>query len=54
MLGPGSGTMRRCGLVRGSVSLWGWAFETLLLSHVGACSRLTMDEDVELSAPLAP
>jgi len=26
MLGPGSGTIRRCGLVEGSVSLWGWAW----------------------------
>jgi hypothetical protein len=25
MLSPGSGTIRRCGLVEGSVSLWGWA-----------------------------
>ena len=23
MLGPGSGTIRRCGLVEGSMSLWG-------------------------------
>ena len=27
MLGPGNGTVRRCGLVGGSVSLWGWALE---------------------------
>lgn len=26
LLGPGSGIIRRCGLVRGSVSLWGWAW----------------------------
>jgi hypothetical protein len=32
MLDPGSGTIRRCGLVGGSVSLWGWAFKTLLLA----------------------
>jgi len=25
MLGPGIYTTRRCGLVGGSVSLWGWA-----------------------------
>jgi len=25
-LGPGSGTIRRCGPVGGSVSLWGWAW----------------------------
>jgi len=25
MLGPGSGTLRRCGLVGRNVSLWGWA-----------------------------
>jgi hypothetical protein len=25
VLGPGSGTIRMCGLVGGSVSLWGWA-----------------------------
>jgi hypothetical protein len=25
MLGPGSGTISRCGHVGGSVSLWGWA-----------------------------
>jgi hypothetical protein len=25
MLGPGTGTIRRRGLVGGSVSLWGWA-----------------------------
>ena len=31
MLGPGSGTMRRCGLVGGSVSLRGVDLETLLL-----------------------
>jgi len=24
MLGPGSGTIRRCGLVGRRVSLWGW------------------------------
>jgi hypothetical protein len=26
MLDPGSGSIRGHGLVRGSVSLWGWAF----------------------------
>ena len=25
MLGPGNGTIRRCGLVGVGVSLWGWA-----------------------------
>jgi hypothetical protein len=25
ILGPGSGTIRRCGLVGGSVLLWAWA-----------------------------
>jgi hypothetical protein len=26
ILGPGSGIIRRCGLVGGSMSLWGWAW----------------------------
>jgi hypothetical protein len=30
MLGPGSGTIRRCGLVEGSVSLWGWTLSPSL------------------------
>jgi hypothetical protein len=29
MLGPGSGTIRRCVLVGGSVSLWAWALRPL-------------------------
>jgi hypothetical protein len=39
MLGPGSGTIKRCGLVgigvafvEGSVSLWGLRFKILLLA----------------------
>jgi hypothetical protein len=36
MLGPGSGAVRRCGLVvGGSVSLWGVGLETLLLAALG-------------------
>jgi len=26
MIGPGNSTIRRCGLVRGSVPFWMWAF----------------------------
>ena len=31
----GSGTVRKCGLVEGSVSLWGWAleFSSMLMSQ---------------------
>jgi hypothetical protein len=29
MLGAGSGTIRRCGLVGVGVSLWGWALRDL-------------------------
>jgi hypothetical protein len=32
MLGPGSGTIAKRGFVGGSVSLSGWALETLLLA----------------------
>jgi hypothetical protein len=31
MLGPGSGTIRRCGLVGGSVSLWVWSLKPSLI-----------------------
>jgi hypothetical protein len=37
MLGPGSGTIRRCGFVAGSVSWWEWAFRELPPS----CLRMT-------------
>jgi len=52
MLGPGSGTVKRCGLVGGSVSLWGEGLETLLLAAWGCsvCSWLLLGEDVELSS----
>ena len=32
MLGPGSGTIRRCGLVGVGVSLWVWALRNLVLA----------------------
>jgi hypothetical protein len=31
MLDPGSGTIKKCGLLGGSVSPWGVGFETLFL-----------------------
>jgi hypothetical protein len=31
MLGPGSGTIRRCGLVGGSVSLWRQGLEVIYM-----------------------
>jgi len=52
MLGPGSGMIRRCGLVGGSVSLWEMFLETLLLAAWGCsvCSWLLSGEDVDLSS----
>ena len=50
MFGQGSGTVRRCGLVGGSLSLWRWA----LRSSSKFPESQTLDEDVELSAPPAP
>ena len=50
----GSGTIRRCGLVGGSVSLWGRALRYPMLKlHPEWNSFLLMpaDQDVELSAP---
>jgi hypothetical protein len=32
VLGPGSGTIWRCGLVGVGVSLWAWGFKTLILA----------------------
>jgi hypothetical protein len=32
MLSIGSGTIRRCGIVGVGVSLWVWAFKTLILA----------------------
>jgi hypothetical protein len=46
MFGPGSGTIRKYGLVGGSVSLWAWALTVVFC--------LPLDEDVERSAPPAP
>ena len=55
MFGPGSGTLRRCDLVGGSVSLWGLGFETLLLATWEAVfTCLPSEQDVELSAPPVP
>jgi hypothetical protein len=49
MLGPGNGTIRRYG---GSVSMWEWGFETLLLvAWRTVLSWLPSDQDAELSAP---
>jgi hypothetical protein len=59
MLGPGSGTIRRCGLVRVGLALLeevchcGVSFKILVLAAwrpVLFC--LPLDEDVELAAPL--
>jgi hypothetical protein len=51
----GSGAIGRCGLVRGSVSLWGVVFETLILAiYRTVFSRLSSEQDLELSAPPTP
>ena len=54
MLGPGNGTIRRCGLVGGSASLWGGLWDPPPSFLTTVCSWLPLDEDVELSAPPAP
>jgi hypothetical protein len=56
MLGPGSGSIRTCGLVGESVSLWGWVLRTssLLAAWKPVFSWLSSEQDVELSAPPAP
>jgi hypothetical protein len=48
-----SGTVRRCGLFGGSVSLWGQNFRSpmLTLGLMGQLFLLPEDPDVELSAP---
>ena len=56
MLGLGSGTIRRCGLVEVGVALleevcrFVGGFWTLLAVCETVCSWLPLDEDVELSA----
>ena len=51
----GIGTIRRCGLVGGSVSLWGVGFEVsyvqAILNVAHTLLLLTLDENGELSAP---
>jgi hypothetical protein len=64
MLGPGRGTIKKYGLVGGSVSLWGWALRSLCSgsAQYGGTWLLeeesslldAFDQDVELSAPLLP
>ena len=60
MLGPGNGTIRRCGLVgvvwphwRKCVTL-GVGFETLLLAAWDSAFCLPLEQRVEVSAPPAP
>ena len=49
----GNGTMRRCGLVGGSVSLWRWALRSPILKLCPVWLSLLppVDQDVEDSAP---
>jgi hypothetical protein len=57
MLGPGSGTIRRCVLVGVGVSLWAWALRpssSLPGSESSPVCHLPLGEDVEPSAPPAP
>jgi hypothetical protein len=55
MLVPGSGTIRRCGLVGGSGTLWGMGFETLLqITCESVLWCLPLEQDGELSAPPLP
>jgi hypothetical protein len=62
MLGPGSGTIRRCGLVEVGAALLeevchcGVGFETSLLAawETSSLSWLQLEQDVQLSAPPAP
>ena len=57
MLGPGSGTVRRCGLLGGSVSLWELVFERASSNLPGKQSFfcLPLEQDADLSAlSLAP
>jgi hypothetical protein len=54
MVGSGSGTIRRCSLVRIYVTV-GLGFKTLILAvWEPVFSYQPLDEDVELSAPPAP
>ena len=52
----GTGTIRRCGLVGGSVSLWRWALRSHIFIYVQAMPSetdhflLSSDQDVEFSA----
>jgi hypothetical protein len=54
MLGPGSGTIKRCGPVVVSVSLWVWALRLTLAAWKLIFSKQPSYEDVEFSAPPAP
>jgi len=51
----GNGTIRRHGLVGGSVSLWGWALSSSMLKLCSAWGFSLVlaaeDQDVELLAP---
>jgi hypothetical protein len=50
----GSGTIRKCGLVGGSMSLWGRALRSdtqATPSVVNSLFLMPSDEDVEFSAP---
>jgi hypothetical protein len=49
-----SGTIWRCGLVGGSVSLWGMGFETLIIAAWEPIFFLSSEQYVELSAPPVP
>ena len=47
------GTIRRCGLVVGSVSLWGWALRSFAqASHESVDFPLPLSQDAGLSAPV--
>jgi hypothetical protein len=53
----GSGTIRRCGLVGGSMPLRGWGFEVSYAKTIPNMEHSLLglvDQDLELSAPPAP
>ena len=50
----GCGTVRRCGLVGGSVSLWRVGFDAPPSAEQSVFSCLPSEQDVELSTPPAP
>jgi hypothetical protein len=60
MLGPGSGTIWRCGLIGVGVPCWrkcvtvGVGFKTFILAAWKPVFKLPLEHEVELSAPPAP